>query len=127
MTPGLRIVRAWMAEDGTQSRLAEMINEELSRLTTALKTINAVYPHISGASTCICGGCVARRALSASDGKTVPINKCADCGKSTDALFACQCSARVCEWCRIDYHNNQPRSGCASHIARKLVDKVSGQ
>jgi hypothetical protein len=31
MTPGLRIARAWSAEDGTQSRLAEMINEAIAK------------------------------------------------------------------------------------------------
>ena len=30
MTAGFRIVRDWRSEDGTESRLAEMINEELT-------------------------------------------------------------------------------------------------
>lgn len=39
MTKGLEIVRSWRREDGTDSRLAEMINAEIGRLRKYLEQI----------------------------------------------------------------------------------------
>lgn len=41
MTPGLRIARAWRAEDGTTSRLAEMINEALTARDAEIANLKA--------------------------------------------------------------------------------------
>lgn len=51
-------------------------------------------------------------------------SRCADCGTSkTEGLHSCHCGAIVCKQCRIDYHENLPRLGCAFQTSRKLLEK----
>ena len=49
MTPGLRIARQWQAEDGTISRLAELINEELARQRHQI-AVDFDIPEIDGSN-----------------------------------------------------------------------------